>query len=45
MRGTIVKLPSGSYRIQVSLGKDPVTGEYQKTRRTVRGTKRAPSAS
>jgi integrase len=40
MRGTIEKLPSGSWRVTVSLGKDPTTGKYVRSRQTVDGTKK-----
>jgi integrase len=40
MRGTIEKLPSGSWRITLSLGKDPSTGKYRRSRHTVEGTKK-----
>lgn len=40
MRGTIEKLPSGSFRLTIALGKDPTTGKYLRTRSTVDGTKK-----
>jgi integrase len=40
VRGTIEKLPSGSWRITVSLGKDTATGKYVRSRETIEGTKK-----
>jgi integrase len=40
MRGTIEKLRSGSWRITLSLGEDPTTGKYRRSRHTVEGTKK-----
>lgn len=40
MRGSILKQKSGSWRITVSLGKNPKTGKYEKYQETVRGTKK-----
>lgn len=39
MRGSIRKQGKESWRITVSLGKDPVTGRYKKYQETVRGKK------
>jgi integrase len=35
-KGHVERLPSGSYRVHVSAGKDPVTGKPRRLRRTVR---------
>lgn len=37
--GTIIEKARGVWEVQVSLGKDPITGKYRKKSRTVRGTK------
>lgn len=39
MRGYIRKQGKNSYRITISLGKNPVTGKYEKYQETVRGKK------
>lgn len=44
MRGSILKQKSGSWRITVSLGKNPKTGKYEKYQETFRGTKREAEA-
>lgn len=36
--GSIRKIDNGVYRVQVSFGRDPITGKYPKVCRTVRGT-------
>lgn len=40
MRGSIIKQKSGSWRITVSLGKNPKTGKYEKYQETFQGSKR-----
>jgi integrase len=40
MRGSIIKRSENSYRIAVSLGKDPATGKYKQHFETVRGNKK-----
>lgn len=40
MRGSIIRQKSGSWRITVSLGKNPKTGKYEKYQETFRGSKR-----
>ena len=37
--GYIIKKPNGTWEVQVALGRDPITGKYIRTSRTVRGTK------
>lgn len=37
--GSIQQVGRGKWRVFVSLGKDPVTGEYKRVTKTVRGTK------
>lgn len=37
--GSIIPRGRGVWEVQVSLGKDPITGKYRKTSRTVHGTK------
>src|SRR5437867_1727905 len=37
MRGHIEQLPSGAWRVSVPLGKDPTTGKYRRSMRTVQG--------
>ena len=41
MRGSIIKRSENSYRIAVSLGKDPATGKYKQHFETVLGNKKA----
>lgn len=40
MRGSIIKRSENSYRIAVSLGRDPATGKYKQHFETVRGNKK-----
>lgn len=40
MRGSIIKRSENSYRISVSLGKDPTTGKYRQYFETVPGGRR-----
>lgn len=37
--GTIIEKARGVWEVQVSLGRDPITGRYRRKSRTVRGTK------
>lgn len=37
--GSITKLGSNKYRIQISYGKDPITGKYKRVTKVVNGTK------
>lgn len=37
--GTIIEKARGVWEVQVSLGRDPITGKYRRKSRTVRGTK------
>lgn len=37
--GTIIEKARGVYEVQVSLGRDPITGRYRRKSRTVHGTK------
>lgn len=37
--GSIIQRGRGVWEVQLSLGKDPITGKYRKVTRTVRGTK------
>ena len=37
--GTIIEKARGVFEVQVSLGRDPITGRYRRKSRTVRGTK------
>lgn len=37
--GSITKLGSNKYRVQISYGKDPITGRYQRATKVVNGTK------